>query len=105
MDLQISDYDRGWVVGFLEGEGWFGKNGRYARISCSNADLDALKRLQTILGGRIYDLPTHKSRQKQSWIWHITRHGDARRIMMQLRPDMSVRRQEQIDNVLGTTAS
>lgn len=103
----MEQYELGWTVGFLEGEGWFGSHkGRKRRdgtqrhtprISCGNTDLAALERLQRNFGGYIYEMKPHVSRKKQAWIWHLSSAEQVLAAMNLMRPLLSERRQAQID--------
>lgn len=95
----MTDHDLGWVAGFLEGEGCFYLNGsgahRYCAISATQKQKDPLNRLQSLLGGNIYQTT------RGLWHWGLTKGIRAEEMMEILRPLMSPRRQEQIDLVLA----
>jgi len=106
---QLSDLDLGWIAGFLEGEGTFGRyktNGKhaYARVVCGSSDLDQIERLQTLLGGvgTIHKTKVREGREhhKPFWNWQLSAGKQAEGVMRLVYPHMSPRRQGQIDDAL-----
>lgn len=106
---EISDLDLGWVAGFLEGEGTFGRyrtNGRhsYPRVSCGSTDLDQLERLQALLGGigTIHKGKVREGREhhKPYWMWQLSAGKQATGVMGMLYELMSPRRQAAISEAL-----
>lgn len=101
----MTDAERAWVAGFLEGEGSFLLlDGRGPRVSAQSTDLDVLERVKETTGlGRVY-VVTHRAGRKPCWQWMVCRRNDATRLMEELRPLMGERRVGQIDRVLGVVA-
>jgi hypothetical protein len=98
----LTEYELGWIVGFLEGEGSFHthKTGRYAypRVACGNTDRAALERLQRSLGGTIYDKGQKiQAHYLDQWQWQVAVAAEAKGLMEFLRPHMNPKRQAQID--------
>lgn len=83
-----------WVVGFLEGEGCF-QFGGSAYVVASQKQLWPLERLKELLGGKIYYKAANGISQ-----WHLTGPA-AERLMKDIQPHMSPRRQEQIGKVFA----
>lgn len=91
-----------WAAGFLEGEGSFSAmsgNDHRARITAGQKEPEPLTKLLAWFGGRIYK---QSKREYHSW---ILRGHQAHSLMKVLRPQMSSRRQAQIDVALESTFS
>ena len=97
--------DIAWTAGLLEGEGSFftKTNSSIPIVICEMTDLDVLERLESIWGGKIYVMTKRQEHWKQSWRWQIS-NIYAVALMEFIKPDMSVRRQEKITQVVGTWA-
>lgn len=88
----------GWACGFLDGEGSFTlTEGRYAKVTCAQAGRELLERLQKNFGGTITFAPNAGRVGMHRWTLMV----GAEALMVALRPHLSIRRQEQIDAVLG----
>lgn len=103
----LSEFDRGWVVGIVEGEGTFRSRNLTQKpgVVVSQKDPEILEKLKGFLGGNLYDY-THKSPTTGHYgtaaLWRWTLNGRAAvDLMVAVRPSMSVRRQQQIDGKLG----
>src|SRR5438552_2580468 len=91
----LSDFELGWIVAFLEGEGSFLPQPS-AAVTAGQAQRWPLERLQLLLGGRIYPHTTHATPMNY---WRLT--GDsAAGLMMTVYSRMSPRRQGQIRRAL-----
>lgn len=96
--------DIAWAAGFLEGEGYFGatqgSNGYgVSRVSAVQQQKWPLEKLQKLFGGTISARPAYRS-TKPYFRWYI-HQARARGVMMTIYSFMSVRRQEQIRDVLS----
>ena len=62
---KIPDYDRGWIVALIDGEGSLGiqKNG-YPILQIWNTNLKLLKEAQSIIGGALQQVKTGKLSRK-----------------------------------------
>jgi hypothetical protein len=85
-----------WAAGFLEGEGSFTNNRGYSRIGAGQKEREPLERLQRLLGGTIH------LNNRELYVWNLS--VDAATTMEALRPLMSTRRRDQIDQTLTATA-
>ena len=92
----MNEFEFGWVVGFLEGEGSFFWN-RGPTVKATQADLQPLLRLQEWYGGSIQEQAPRRGLidQKKVWHWRVTGMR-ARNLLLELMPHMSLRRQSQI---------
>jgi hypothetical protein len=92
-----------WIAGFLEGEGSFTNTGHSERVSANQVQREPLERLQKFLGGTIsfykYGAVTYNSTKDGLYMW-FTSGARARGIMMTIYSLMSLRRKEQIKNLL-----
>lgn len=105
----MSDFELGWVVGMLEGEGSFTNSKthgrRYARVELAGTDPDTVERgaQLTELGKLTGPFPQTNWGTKPTYRWKI--HGkQARELMLLVLPHMGIRRAERIREVLLTTA-
>ena len=112
IDPDLSPVDLAWVCGFLEGEGSFGAyetnkkpSKKYARVQCSNTDLECIERLKALLGGNVYKQKPRegKPHYKPIYMWSLNASEQAKGVMRLMQPYMSTRRQAQIDVVLASS--
>lgn len=99
----MTERERWWVVGFLEGEGSFGcwkRDGDNVRLTvqAGNTDREPLERLVCYCGGGIRP-PWQPKKGKPILLWHLHARAAAA-LMRELRPFMCPRRQVQIDDAL-----
>jgi len=97
----LSDYDKGWVVGIIEGEGSPTVcNGR-PRVACNMCDKDTIERLQTLVPAQanIYHYPGRRGNHKDTYHW-VYEGKKALLLMMDLFPYLSQRRQQQIQEIV-----
>jgi DNA-binding NarL/FixJ family response regulator len=96
----MNDSDFYWLCGLLEGEGSFMKGPpscpQYPVLSVTSTDEDVIQRISNLLGVKYCSVRKRQSHWRQSYGLRI--HGRrAVELMIQMRPHMSKRRQEQID--------
>lgn len=96
----MNDSDFYWLCGLLEGEGSFMKGPpscpQYPVLSVTSTDEDVIQRVSRLLDVSYCAVRKRKSHWRQSYSLRI--HGRrAVELMLQMRPHMSQRRQEQID--------
>ncbi len=84
----MTDAERGWVVGFLEGEGCFPKNGFV--MQATQKDLWPLERIREICGGTVY----MNDRRRGYSMWGLG-GNEGRAILREIYPFLSPRRQNQ----------
>ena len=109
---KLSDFELGWVVGILEGEGCFFITSRtkgpygpylYARVTVCMTDRDVLERLQRVTGiGMLEKIRERKDpRHKPISQWIVCRNQEAIELMVAVYPHMGARRQAKIREVLA----
>lgn len=108
----MNDFDLGWLVGFVEGEGTFilsqdpRRPATYTpKIQVESTDKDAITKLQSIFPGRIWEsnYPSkrkHFPKAKDSWRWGISSKRECKVFGNLILPHMSTRRQTQIKKML-----
>lgn len=111
---EMSEVEKAWLAGLLEGEGSFmrldraSRPGERPRLSCIMSDLDIIQRLADVTGVGIVKLhPTRDDNRlgkKPLYSWITTRHAEVRDICHAIRPHMGERRRAQIDRILDLLA-
>jgi hypothetical protein len=109
---QMSDFELGWVVGLLEGEGCFSidrpanRPNVYVRVEVQTADRDVLERLAeyTGLAGVYGPYKTRSKKHAPMFGWHVT-GKIAVELMELVRNHMGGRRQRRIGEVLLAAGS
>lgn len=97
----MTDLELGWIIGLLEGEGSFmaktiKRDGRLrGLIQCHMTDRDVIEQLHSLLGGSMNASAYHKEGRKPIWTWFLTRQEDIIRVLPQMIPHLSKRRQKQ----------
>ena len=109
----ISNFDLGWIVGILEGEGCFGAYSDKRRpdtwtvkVQMESTDYDVVLKLNSLYSGRVWEsnYPSKKKSfpsAKDSWRWAISNRHDVKALCVLVYPYMSHRRKLQIDRVLA----
>lgn len=96
----MNDFDFGWVVGILEGEGCFNAERKSARISLEMVDKDVIDRFCSLVNAKnkIYT----RTRGARKTIHRICIYGEeARQLMRLFEPHMGTRRMDKIHNILS----
>lgn len=100
----MTEYELGWVVGFLEGEGSFycgTAKYRTVLIRASQVQLSPLIQLRDYTGiGKITREQKKKAPRQQPFYSYWVAGSPARALCTKLRPYMSPKRQAQIDTAL-----
>lgn len=110
---EVEEYDRYWLAGYQEGEGYFSLHKYRDRqanfrpqVEVDSTDLDVIERVQRLwferydIAAKIY--PHKPSRKNAKTAYRITVQNDgARRIMRDLYPLMGERRRTKIRQVLA----
>lgn len=99
---KLSDFDLGWLVGIIDGEGWIGSNKDmrgglpYPTIKVCMTDEDSVVRLHEMTGVGTFRPYTGKQKEhhKDAWCWTVATESDVLCILAQIQPHMSLRRQE-----------
>ena len=102
---ELSDFDKGWIVGFLEGEGSFvlhvtGNERQYSypRIQVAQVQKEPIERLQRLLGGASHLRSKREPTHARCWMWYLT--TDAGPTMRSMQEHFSPKRQKQIQIAL-----
>ena len=110
----LDDLNKGWVIGFLEGEGSFiawksSKKYLYAKVQVLSTEEESLLKLQALIGGTING-PYQSSHStvlrntktpKPYWTWRISKQKEVLNFMNDIKPYLSKRRQKQIENIFS----
>ena len=113
MEKQNEQFDLGWVVAILEGEGCFGaySDSRhpstfYVKVQMESTDYDTVMHLNSLVPGRVWE-STYPSRTKRfknvkrSWRWALSDKESVKELCIKVYPYMSERRKQQIEFVLS----
>lgn len=96
--------DTAWLAGLLEGEGTFGLNSGYPRVSVQMCDRDVLERAAEVVGGAsVFDMNGARAAER-GWspAYGVAVTGArAADLMRELRPFMGARRSHEIDVALA----
>jgi hypothetical protein len=99
----LTDVDRGWVSGVLEGEGTFHvRDDKYIRIAVEMTDHDVIARLHEVTGiGRVYGpYPRREQHWKPISKWMVQRNAEVRELLWAVYPQMGRRRRARIRELL-----
>ena len=95
-----SELDLAFAAGFMEGDGYFGKNKTTVSAEFNQKDEWIVRRFEEWFGGAVGQIHKQGISNGTYWRWRIS--GDrARNFMRVAYPLLSPKRQEQIDNSLG----
>lgn len=99
---EITSINLGWLAGIIEGEGWFVRNKSTGLQVCvAMTDYDTIERLKQITGaGRINERKFNSPNKKDQLQWTVGKRSDVVAILTQILPLMSIRRSQQIQEVL-----
>jgi len=106
VDFTISDFDLGWFVGILEGEGsiscrYNSKSGYLcAELTVSSTDEDVIDRLHTIYPGKSKYVKVYENHYKTQYVWAVTSRQGIRTIVNKIKDHLSIRRFEQVCQVI-----
>lgn len=96
----LSDYDKGWVIGIIDGEGSPTVCNKIPRLACAMNDEDTIHRLNSLIPvKRIYHYSKKNPKHKDTY-WWICYGKPALLLMMDLFPYLSERRQQQIQRIM-----
>ena len=96
----MTERDFYWLVGLLEGEGWFGvSRGRYPAVQVSMTDRDVVARAAALLGTKVRVQPTRPG-TKQAWTAQVYGYRAAE-LMRAFQPHMGERRGHRIAAILA----
>lgn len=99
----LSDFDKGWVVALIEGEGHIGRSGNTDKICVEMCDKDVIEKYHTLVESKtkVYSYPRVQGGVKKKLSYSTQLSGPrARLLMVDIFPYMSERKQLQIQNVI-----
>lgn len=94
----LTEIERGWLTGLIEGEGSFLRGASPSRnyLRVQMTDEDVVRRLQAVTGvGMVNFTPRRQSHHKDSWAWTVKRKSNLRDITSMILDGLSPRRQSQ----------
>lgn len=103
--MEISETDRAWLAGLVEGEGCFTcnrkskSNLRYAdcpAFAMAMTDLDIVQRAQAVTGLGLIKGPYTKGRSKPIYYWYVSKAHEASALALWLYPYLGERRRSRI---------
>lgn len=111
----ISDFDLGWLVGIIEGEGTFSvsrarKTDRFyrPRIGINTTDKDVIERVQSIAGGTVvgpvknfHPRTGRTDDVKDMWRWNLYSETKVREVFGLIIPHLCERRQKRALEILA----
>lgn len=104
----LSSYERGWLVGLLEGEGHFGLANTHQRTACASiqlgsTDRDVVERAHRLMGATAKIVERGQKRKpSHNTIFSVqVRGGRAEQIMREILPEMGQRRGARVQEVLA----
>lgn len=105
--MQISEQDKWWLIGWLEGEGSFlcgppSKPNSPSIVGVST-DEDVIRRVSKLFNVSYYETKRKRKNPKHKKVWRVCKKCyDAVEFMKQIQPYMSQRRKAQIDRVVAS---
>ena len=108
LKYELSDFDLGWVVGILEGEGRFCTNisprGYLStQIFVASTDQDVILRLEELIpDGKTTYVKTYDNHYKTQYSWSLNKRAACRGICKLIQSHMSSRRSDRIQLMIET---
>lgn len=115
--FEISDFDKGWLIGMLEGEGCFtdyfnSTTGHFCvQLLFASTDKDVVDRISKLIpvgrvGKRVYNkksryVSVNGTPYKTQYWWSVSDRSDFRSICVLIKDYMSERRKEKIESILA----
>lgn len=108
----MTDFDIGWLVGIIEGEGCFvlsqdkrRPNLYNVKVQVESTDYDVILKLHNLVGGNILEsnYPSkfkHFPNAKNSWRWTVSTKIKVKEIIELVFPYLSVRRKQQASKLI-----
>lgn len=92
----------GWLVGVMEGEGYFGTVQRYGTVRVVMTDEDVVNKLQTVTGvGVVGGLSCRAQHHRKPYAWSVLREPNVLALMQVITPFLSKRRRLSASAVLA----
>lgn len=100
---QLTEFELGWLVGLIEGDGCFTFDGKKAMVVLKITDLDTAQRFARLLGTTVSGPYHYEGQQLGPKPFYVTKIGGkrAREFMASAATHFSVRRQAQITDLIG----
>ena len=105
-NIQIKEFDLGWFVGIIEGEGSVSarinrKTGYLTvELTVASTDEDMIDKLHKIYPGKSKYIREYKNHFKTQYIWAVTNRQGLRTVINKVLPYMGKRRKESMVEVL-----
>jgi hypothetical protein len=100
---ELSEFDLGWLVGLIEGDGSLTYDGKKAVVALKITDLDVAQRFARLMGTTVsgpYHYEDHQLGPKPFYVSKIAGKR-AREFMVSAAGHFGMRRQEQITAIVG----
>ena len=91
----LSDAQKGWIAGILDGEGWIGCDKRSQRITIqvNNTCRKMVDALHCMCGGSCYTpRPPKNEKHKQSYVWALSRRENVLNLLTTVYPFLITKR-------------
>lgn len=101
--MELSEFELGWLVGLIEADGTFTFDGKHAVVALKITDLDTAQRFATLMRTAVAGPYHYEGQQLGTKPYYMTKIAGkrAREFMASASGYFSLRRQEQIANLLG----
>jgi hypothetical protein len=101
--FEPSDFDLGWLVGMIEGEGSIVNTARYGiQVNIASTDRDVLERALLIVpGSRIGKGRFAAKSTKPCYLWFVSKRGVVAALLSAIYPSMSARRKARIEEAFA----
>lgn len=101
--MQLSEFELGWLVGLIEGDGTFTSDGVTVLVALKITDLDTAQRFATLMGTTVSGPYHYEGQQLGPKPYYMTKIAGrrAREFMASAACHFSARRQAQIASLLG----
>jgi hypothetical protein len=85
-EIPASELEAAWCAGFFDGEGCIvialvHRTTHVLTISLANSNQGAIRKMEQVLGGKVYDRPRQQAHYRDQWRWHAT--GDEAAVILQ----------------------
>lgn len=110
----MSDFELGWVVGIIEGEGclttvtqWYRYKGTskgpycHPVIKVKMTDEDTIRQLHSIVGGVVNGPYQPSGNRKLVWVWSLNKAEDIVNLCDKITPFLSQRRKDQVKTMMS----
>lgn len=103
--VRLTDYELGWLVGLIEGDGCFTRDGQNLCAQIRMTDLDTVSKVARLFGASVngpYQSGEGDGHKRKPVYMCSLRGKRARSLMVALQPYMSLRRQNKIQELMGS---